>query len=210
MEIQELLHIFMKQVKSTGYLEWFAVSFGVAEVLLAKRNKILLYPAGIVSIVLALYLKLTSKLYAESLLSMYYLVMSVYGWMIWSQRKRNKQEALPVSWTTKRELQIALTISIGGYFVLYGFLVQFTNSDVPILDAFVSSTAWAGMWLLARRKIENWIFLNVSNIVAIPLMWHKDFVMFALLTMFFFVAAIFGYIDWKKIYKSQQLKQLNS
>ncbi len=209
MEIQEILRIFMEQVRSTGYLEWFAVSFGVAEVLLARRNNILLYPAGIVSIVLALYLKLTSKLYAESLLSMYYLIMSVYGWMIWSQRKRNKQAALPVSWTTKSELQIALTISIGGYFVLYGFLVQFTNSDVPILDAFVSSTAWAGMWLLARRKIENWIFLNVSNIVAIPLMWHKDFVMFAFLTMFFFVVAIFGYIDWKKIYKSQQLNPLN-
>lgn len=202
MEIQEYLRLFVEQVRATTYLEWFAVAFGVTEVLLAKRNNILLYPAGIIGILLALYLKLNAKLYAESLLSMYYLVMSVYGWIIWSKRKA-KNETLPVSWTTRKELQIALAISIGGYFVLYYALVNFTNSDVPILDAFVSSVAWAGMWLLARRKIENWIFLNVSNIVAIPLMWHKNFVMFALLTLFFFIIAIFGYFDWKKIYKKQ-------
>lgn len=202
MEIQEYLRLFVDQVKETGYLEWFAVAFGVTEVLLAKRNNILLYPAGIIGIVLGLYLKLNAKLYAESLLSTYYLVMSVYGWIIWSKRKARK-EVVQVSWTSKQELQIAFAIAIGGYFILYFALVNFTDSDVPILDAFVSSVAWAGMWLLARRKIENWIFLNVSNIVAIPLMWHKNFVMFALLTLFLFIVAIFGYFDWKKIYKKQ-------
>jgi len=202
MEIQEMLRLFVEQVKATSYLEWFAVGFGVTEVLLAKRNNIWLYPAGIIGILLSLYLKLNARLYAESLLSMYYLVMSVYGWIIWSKRLA-KNEAVTVSWTTRKELQIAFGIAIGGYFVLYFALVHFTNSDVPILDAFVSSTAWAGMWLLARRKIENWIFLNVSNIVAIPLMWHKNFVMFALLTLFLFIVAIFGYFDWKKIYKKQ-------
>lgn len=202
MEIQEYLRLFVEQVRATSILEWLAVGFGVTEVLLAKRNNILLYPFGIVAILLSLYLKLTAKLYAESLLSMYYLVMSIYGWIIWSKRKA-KKETLPVSWTTRQELQIAFAIAIGGYFILYYALVNFTDSDVPILDAFVSSVAWAGMWLLARRKIENWIFLNVSNIVAIPLMWHKNFVMFALLTLFLFIVAIFGYFDWKKIYKRQ-------
>lgn len=202
MEIQEYLRLFVEQIKATSYLEWFAVAFGVTEVLLAKRNNILLYPAGIIGILLSLYLKLNAKLYAESLLSMYYLVMSVYGWIIWSQRKA-KNETLPVSWTNKQELQIAFAIAIGGYFILYYALVHFTNSDVPILDAFVSSVAWAGMWLLARRKIENWIFLNVSNIVAIPLLWHKNLVLFSLLTLFLFIVAIFGYFDWKKIYKKK-------
>ncbi|RZJ78988.1 MAG: nicotinamide riboside transporter PnuC [Flavobacterium sp.] len=202
MEIQEYLRLFVEQIKATSYLEWFAVSFGVTEVLLAKRNNILLYPAGIIGILLGIYLKLQAKLYAETLLSMYYLVMSFYGWIIWSKRKV-KNQVLPVSWMTKQEYKIAFVIAIGGYFVLYYALVNFTNSDVPILDAFVSSTAWAGMWLLARRKIENWIFLNVSNIVAIPLLWHKDLVLFSLLTLFLFIVAIFGYFDWKKIYQKQ-------
>ncbi|TKB97424.1 nicotinamide riboside transporter PnuC [Pedobacter cryotolerans] len=202
MEIQEYLRLFVEQIIETSYLEWFAVSFGVTEVLLAKRNNILLYPAGIIGILLGIYLKLQAKLYAETLLSMYYLVMSFYGWIIWSKRKA-KNQVLPVSWMTKEEYKIAFAIAIGGYFVLYYALVNFTNSDVPILDAFVSSTAWAGMWLLARRKIENWIFLNVSNIVAIPLLWHKDLVLFSLLTLFLFIVAIFGYVDWKKIYQKQ-------
>ncbi|WP_199120133.1 nicotinamide riboside transporter PnuC [Pedobacter sp. ASV28] len=206
MEIQEWLHLFVEQVKATSYLEWAAVGFGVTEVLLAKRNHIALYPAGIIGILLSLYLKLNARLYAESLLSMYYLIMSVYGWIIWS-RRRARNETLTVSWTNKQELQIAFYIAIGGYFVLYYALINFTNSDVPILDAFVSSTAWAGMWLLARRKIENWIFLNVSNIVAIPLMWHKNYVMFALLTLFLFIVAIFGYFDWKKIYERNKLSK---
>ena len=133
---------------------------------------------------------------------MYYLVMSFYGWIVWSKRKARK-EVVQVSWTTRQEMQIALAIAIGGYFILYYALVNFTDSDVPMLDAFVSSVAWAGMWLLARRKIENWIFLNISNIIAIPLMWHKNFVMFALLTLLLFIVAIFGYFDWKKIYNKQ-------
>lgn len=202
MEIQEYLRLFVEQIKATSYLEWLAVGFGVTEVLLAKRNNILLYPAGIIGILLGIYLKLNAKLYAETLLSMYYLVMSFYGWIIWSKRKV-KNQVLPVSWMSKQEYKIAFAIAIGGYFVLYYALVNFTNSDVPILDAFVSSTAWAGMWLLARRKIENWIFLNVSNIVAIPLLWHKDLVLFSLLTLFLFIVAIFGYFDWKKIYQKQ-------
>jgi nicotinamide mononucleotide transporter len=206
MHFQEYFDLFIEQLKATSYLEWIAVAFGVTEVLLAKRNNILLYPAGIIGILLSLYLKLKVRLYAESLLSIYYLVMSVYGWIIWSKRKA-KNETLPVSWTNKRELQIAFAIAILGYFILYFALVNFTDSDVPILDAFVSSTAWAGMWLLARRKIENWIFLNVSNIVAIPLMWHKGYVMFALLTLFLFIVAIFGYFDWKKIYEKQLSKK---
>lgn len=207
MNFQEWFHLFVEQVKATSYLEWAAVAFGVTEVLLAKRNHIWLYPAGIIGILLSLYLKLNARLYAESLLSMYYLVMSFYGWVIWSKRNQKKIE-LSVSWTNKQELQIAFAIAILGYFILYFFLINFTNSDVPILDAFVSSTAWAGMWLLTRRKIENWIFLNISNIVAIPLMWHKNYVMFALLTLFLFVVAIFGFFDWRKIYRKQQKIQL--
>lgn len=206
MNFQEWFALLYDQILATSFLEWFAVCFGVMEVLLAKRNNILLYPAGIIGILLSLYLKIEARLYAESLLSMYYLVMSFYGWIIWTKRK-DKNEILPVSWMNKQEFKIAFAIAIGGYFVLYFVLINFTNSDVPILDAFVSSTAWAGMWLLARRKIENWIFFNVSNIVAIPLLWHKGLELFSLLTLFLFIVAIFGFLDWRKIYRQQQTMQ---
>lgn len=206
MEFQEWLSLFKEQVLATSFLEWFAVIFGVAEVLLARKNNILLYPAGIVSVVLSMYLLVHAMLYAEALLNLYYLVMSIYGWAVW-QRNHQGNKALTVSWTNKREMLTACSIVVVGYIILYTVLVRFTQSDVPAFDAFVSSAAWAGMWLLALRKIENWVFLNVSNIVAIPLLVHKGLLMMAMLTVFLFVVAIFGFIDWKRIYKTQYQQQ---
>ncbi len=207
MNFQEWLALLQSQIMATTFLEWIAVGFGVTEVLLAKRNNILLYPTGIISIVLSMYLLLNAQLYAEILLSMYYLGMSIYGWIIWKKRNKNLGQ-LNVSWTTKKEMRIAISIAVFGYFILYFILVNFTNSDVPICDAFVSSTAWAGMWLLARRKIENWIFLNVSNIIAIPLKFHKNLPLMAMLTIFLFIVAIFGFLDWRRIYREQQALKL--
>ena len=197
MNFQEWFRLFQQQILHTSIIEWLAVGFGVSEVLLAKKNNIWLYPTGIISILLSMFLLLNVKLYAEMLLSIYYLVMSIYGWIIWKKRKIDGENQ--VSWSTSHELLIAVLIAVVGFFGLYFVLRHHTDSDVPLLDAFVSSTAWAGMWLLAKRKIENWIFLNISNIVAIPLLFHKKLPLMACLTTFLFVEAIFGFIDWKKI-----------
>lgn len=204
MNFQDWLMLFQEQISHTSIIEWLAVGFGVSEVLLAKKNNIWLYPTGIVSILLGMFLLLNVKLYAEMLLSIYYLVMSVYGWIIWKKRKEDGENQ--VSWSTNKELTIAVLISVVGFFVFYFVLRNHTDSDVPLLDAFVSSTAWAGMWLLAKRKIENWIFLNISNIVAIPLLFHKKLPLMACLTTFLFVVAIFGFIDWKKIIGKRKLR----
>lgn len=199
-------NLLLKQIVATSWLEWVAVSFGVAEVLLARKNKIALYPVGIVSILTASFLLLDSKLYAETALNMYYLVMSVYGWMMW--KSKSTSGANEISKSTKKEISITFSIALLGWGFLYLILKHFTDSDVPIMDSFVSSTAWAGMWLLAKRKLENWIWLNISNFVAIPLLFHKDLVMFALLTVFLFVIAIFGYLDWKRILNKRLENQL--
>ena len=203
MDIKDWFQLFNQQLAQTSIIEWLAVGFGVTEVILAKRNKIWLYPTGIISILLSMYILLKVGLYAEMLLSIYYLVMSVYGWMIW--KKRVGQALIQVSWSTRKELTIAVAIATGGFVILHLFLKHFTDSNVPIWDAVVSSTAWAGMWLLARRKIENWVFLNISNFFAIPLLLHKQLPMFALLTTVLFIVAIFGFIDWKRIIQSKQL-----
>lgn len=197
MELKDWYQLFNEQIVHTSLIEWLAVGFGVSEVLLAKRNNIWLYPTGIISILLSMFMLMNVRLYAETLLNLYYLVMSIYGWLAW--KKGTAHKALDISWSTAKETKIALLISVGGFVLLYLVLKHFTNSDVPLWDAFVSSTAWAGMWLLARRKIENWIFLNVSNLFAIPLLVHKKLPMFALLTLILFVVAIFGYFDWKKV-----------
>jgi len=90
-----------------------------------------------------------------------------------------------------------------GFVVLYMVLMRFTDSTVPIWDAWVSATAWAGMWLLAKRKIENWVLLNISNAFAIPLLAYKGLHLYALLTLFLFIVALLGFFEWKRIISRQ-------
>jgi nicotinamide mononucleotide transporter len=193
-----------QQIQATSLLEWIAVGFGVTEVLLARKNNVLLYPAGIVGILCSSFLLIDAKLYAETLLHGYYLVMSIYGWAMW--KNRSASGAGQISKSTIHDQKITWSIAIGGWVFLYFALKYFTDSDVPILDAFVSATAWAGMWLLAKRKLENWIWLNVSNLVAIPLLFHKQLILVSFLTLSLFVVAIFGYLDWKKELENRDAK----
>jgi nicotinamide mononucleotide transporter len=184
-------------------LQWVAVVFGVAEVLLAWKNKILLYPAGIISTVLTIYIYAASKLYAESVLNGYYFVMSIYGW--WHWHKRRNEAPLPIARTSRNEWGVCMAIVVFGFLVQYFLLRRYTDSTVPAWDAWVSATAWAGTWLLARRKIENWVLLNISNIFAVPLLFHKQLPLFAWLTVVLFVVACIGYFDWIKKYKAQTI-----
>ena len=196
MEINLSMDLLWQQISNTGALEWVAVCFGVTEVLLARKDKVLLYPAGIISICAGAVVLIQAKLYAETLLNAYYLVMSIYGWAKWNSK--SGFGAPQISRSSKIEQLVSWGIALVGWGVLYGFLTGFTDSDVPLLDSLISSTAWAGMWLLAKRKLENWIWLNISNLIAIPLLIYKGLILFAILTVFLFVVAIFGYLDWKK------------
>ena len=191
------LELLIKEIKEISWLEWTGVGFGVAEVLFAKANKVWLYPAGIISVIISSYLFIIHGLYAESALNMYYLLMSIYGWWFWVYKRDSAP--LPVSKASRKEWIITIIIVIAGFIILYECLKNLTPSTVPVMDAWVSATAWVGMWLLAKRKIENWILLNISNAFAIPLLFYKGLPLYALLTLFLFVVAIFGYFDWKKI-----------
>ncbi len=188
-------------------LEIVAVAFGVTEVLLSYRNNVLLYPAGIISCGLSIWLMSNAGLYAESILSAYYLIMSFYGWYKWMQRSK-KADYLPITACTPQDWRIVAGICVVSFAVLFFNLKTFTDSTVPYMDAFVSATAWAGMWLLARRKLENWVLLNISNIVAIPLLFYKHLPLMALLTTFLFIVAVLGYFRWKRIMKEEALKQV--
>jgi nicotinamide mononucleotide transporter len=199
MTLYDWAHLFLQEVRETDVWQWAAVAFGVAEVLLAKANSIWLYPTGIIATVLGLMLLYDAKLYAESALNLYYIIMSVYGWIHWLRRKGEPQ--VSISYANRGEWIITGLIAISGCGVLYLVLSHFTNSDVPFWDAFVSSTAWAGMWLLARRKIENWVLLNISNFFAVPLLFYKRLPLFAALTVFLFIVAVIGYLDWARSYK---------
>lgn len=202
MSLQDLIAQTGAEIVQTPMLEWVAVFFGVLQVLLARNNNVLLYPAGIISTSLSIYILAKVQLYAESVLNLYYLVMSIYGWWYWF---RNKNESeLPIKSADRKDWLITGLIVSIGWVVLYIALRQFTNSDVAGMDAWVSATAWAGMWLLARRRLENWILLNISNLFAIPLQIYKGIPLYAILTLVLFIVAISGYFKWQRIMANKQ------
>lgn len=198
----EQWQLFWKDILQTDWLQWLAVGFGIAEVLFAKANKIWLYPCGIVSVVFSAFILFEAGLYAECLLNSYYLVMSVYGWWYW--KKKQNRAPVKINRSSYKDWLTVVVIAIAGFVLLSFLLKNFTPSTVPYADAWVSSTAWAGMWLLAKRKIENWILLNISNAFAVPLLIYKQLPLYALLTVFLFIIAIQGYFKWYKILSRQK------
>lgn len=183
-------------------LETIGAAFGVVQVLLSRKNNVNNYLFGIAGILIAFYIYYESKLYADILLSMYYLVMSIYGWFFWKFGKERK--AAPISFSDKGDYLKAGGIALACFGIMAYWLTSHTDSDVPIWDAVVAAFAWAGMWLMAKRKLENWIFLNASNLVAIPLFIYKGLYVYAALTIFLFVVAISGYLNWKKIINEEK------
>ena len=122
--------------------------------------------------------------------------MSIYGWYNWVQKK-NEQFVFPISWCDKKELSIGIGIFIFFWGLIYYMLISITNSNTPVLDSLVSSTAVISMWWMAKRKMENWIAWIVSNIVAIPLNFYKGFMLFTLMYILFLGLAVSGYKEWK-------------
>lgn len=201
-DLQSTFELFREQVSQIDAFQCIVLVFGVAQVLLARSNNILLYPAGIISVVFSVYILFDVGLYAEAGLNFYYLVMSIYGWWHWIKKK--DRPPVKVAFTSPREWTITALIICGGWLVLYLILLHLTPSTVPAWDAWVGATGWAGMWLLARRRIENWIILNISNAFAIPLLFQKELPLFGVLTILLFLVACKGYFDWRKIYRREQ------
>ena len=202
MSLSGIAYEFTVQLMQTTVTEAIAVVFGVISVVLANRNHVLLYPTGIISTALFIYIMAGVGLYAETLLNGYYLIMSIYGWVRW-QKNKESMSAVAISHNDKADWLITAGIVTGGFVILYLTLSNFTDSNVPVLDAIVAAFAWAGMWLLAKHKIENWVLLNISNAIAVPLLIYKGLPMTALLTVILFTVAVFGYFRWRKLYRKQ-------
>ena len=184
------------------WLQGLGTLFGIVQVVLARQNNIHNYLFGIVSILISIWVLYQSALYADILLHLYYLIMSIYGWFYW-QFGQQKSEA-PISTSDMSEHLKALGIVLGCFTLMSYWRSFHTDSDVPIWDAVVSAFAWAGMWLMAKRKLENWIYLNISNIISIPLLVYKELYIYAGMTVFLFIMGTSGYLKWRNIMRKEE------
>ncbi len=182
---------------ATTWLEFIAVFFGIASVLLSRSEHIGVYPTGIINTGIYIYLSIVAGLYAEASVNIYYTIMSVVGWVMWSQ-KQGDGDKLHITASSRKEWINALTFFALCWVVLWFVLHKYTNSTVPIADGFASATAYTGMWLMARKKLENWLWWIATNITAIPLYFIKGYVFTSFQYIVFLVLAVLGWIEWKK------------
>ncbi|MBN8832892.1 MAG: hypothetical protein ABS68_08215 [Niastella sp. SCN 39-18] len=201
MSLQEIVNTFLANIKETRWPEWASTLAQLASVWYARLNNVWVYPTGIVGVLLAAYVYLFMAhppLYADSILNIYYFIMSVYGWYNWVQKKDESHLTYPISWCSKKELFIGIGFFLASWAGIYILLFEITNSNTPILDSLVSSSAITAMWWMAKRKIENWIAWIFSNLVAIPLNFYKGFMLFTLMYVVFLALAWMGFTLWKK------------
>ncbi|MDO8365908.1 MAG: nicotinamide riboside transporter PnuC [Saprospiraceae bacterium] len=188
---------FLDGLFATGWLEFVAVVFGIASVMLSRKENIWVYPTGIINTTIYIYLSFLGGLYAEAGVNFYYTVMSVIGWVLWT-KKSEGQPVLHISKSTQLEWRNALVFFALCWAVLYLILKKFTDSTVPVADSFAAAAAYTAMWLMARKKLENWIWWSVTNVASIPLYFIKGYVFTSFQYVVFLVLSVLGYLEWRR------------
>lgn len=180
-------------------LEFIAVVFGVISVLFAKKNNILVYPTGLVSTILFVYILYKFQLYGDLIINIYYSIMSFLGWYLWSKTKGGHEE-FPISTISRKEFVISsliFLITLTFVALVYHFFDKFTDWTAYV-DALTTGLFFVGMWLMAKRKIENWIFWIIADIISVPLYFYKGLTFSSFQFILFTIIAILGYREWKK------------
>lgn len=199
-------------------LELIATCFGLLSVYFSIRKKIWVYPTGIISTVLYVYILFVFGLLGDMMINFYYTIMSLYGWVLWS-KSSDDHINVKVSYATPKEwlysgilfiLSFALVVLV--YYYKPFIDNQFSMIDVDLglhhldwanwLDVFTTSIFLVGMWLMAKRKVENWLFWIVGDLICIPMFIYKGLGITAVQYTIFTIMAIIGYIEWKKSQKA--------
>jgi len=180
-------------------LEIIAVVFGILSVWFSKKNNILVYPTGMISTSIFTYLLFKWILLGDMMINAYYFMMSIYGWYIWTRKVNNI--VTPISKVNSPEKITSLIIFFFSLSFVYGIYNYFDKwgSYTSYIDNFTTAIFFVAMWLMANRKIENWIFWIIGNIISIPLYFYKGLTFTSIQYIIFTVIAISGYYTWKKI-----------
>ena len=188
-------------------LEAIAFFFGIASVIYAKRENILVYPVGLVATVITVYIFLHDELMGDMMMNFYYSVMSIYGWWNWS-RKKNDKPIVPISRTTTKEKWIGfamfLITMLITYIIYKSYGTEIDSSNY--IDIFTSGLFFTAMWFMANKKLENWTLWIVADLITVPLYAYRGWGMLSLQYLIFTILAIQGYLAWKKSLNKSQLE----
>jgi len=222
-----LYDLFVKPYESyTGlqiFLESFAAVFGILSVYFSIKKNIWLYPTGIVSTLIYVYILFNFGLLGDCLINVYYTVMSVYGWILWAKSSEDHIH-VEVSWASKKEwgygiLLFAISLILVTVIYYYKPYIdnQFSMEGANLglyhldwgnwLDVITTSIFLVGMWFMAKRRIENWIFWIIGDFICMPMMIYKGLGITSVQYLVFTIMAILGYLNWKKSLKEKSLEK---
>jgi nicotinamide mononucleotide transporter len=198
---------FIVGIKNTTPLEFIAAIAGIASVWFSRKENILVYPVGLINTIAYIYISVKGHLFGEASVNLYYTVMSVYGWILWAKKDAAQHPVLHITRSSAKEWRDQLIFFASFYvfiFLALSWLKQaFAPEAIPWADALASASAYTGMWLMARKKLESWYWWIITNIASIPLYFVKGYVFTGFQFMVLLVLAVAGLISWQKKLKPQ-------
>ncbi len=205
MAIEEIFSKFIEGIKGTGPIEYVAVFAGIISVWFSRKENVWVFPTGLVNTIFYVYLSVEGHLFGEASVNIYYTVMSVYGWYMWTRKDATHKPVLQITKADgKQWLQHFLFFGFF-YITIYAALVylkaNFYEGVIPWADAFASATAFTGMWLMAKKKVESWYWWIATNIASIPLYFVKGYIFTSVYYFILLLMAFWGLWEWQLKYK---------
>jgi nicotinamide mononucleotide transporter len=189
-------------MQATTWIEYIAVVAGIASVWFSRKENILVYPIGLINTIIYIWLSFKFHLPGEASVNFYYTIMSLYGWYIWMKKDTRQEKVLHITNSSKQQwlnqLLFFAFFYVSIYFALTYLKDNFFEGAIPWADAFASASAFTGMWLMTRKKVESWYWWIVTNIASIPLYFVKGLVFTSVYYLVLLVLAVFGLIEWKR------------
>ncbi len=189
-------------MQNTTWLEYIAVFAGIASVWYSRKENILVYPVGLINTIIYIYLSFKFHLPGEASVNFYYTIMSIYGWYMWMKKDKQDEVVLHITHSDKKMLLYQVLFFLFFYCSIYFALVylkdNFFEGAIPWADAFASATAFTGMWLMTRKKVESWYWWIATNIASIPLYFVKGLVFTSVYYFILLIMAVWGLAEWKR------------
>jgi nicotinamide mononucleotide transporter len=200
LSLTEIYHQFLTGLQQTTALEFIAVIMGIVSVWFSRKENILVYPTGIFNTVIYIYLSFKGHLLGEASVNIFYTIMSIYGWILWSKKDEGHHTVLIIKYSSAKEWVMQLSFFAVLYAIIFYALSylkkDFAPGALPAADAFSSASAFTGMLLMARKKVESWIWWIITNIASIPLYFIKGYVFTSFQFVVLLIMAFAGLASW--------------
>jgi nicotinamide mononucleotide transporter len=208
MILQEIWRQFTTDMASTIWPEYLAVFAGIASVWFSRVENILVYPVGLINTIIYIWLSMKQHLLGEASVNFYYTVMSIYGWILWTQKDKQHHHVVVITDSTIKEWMQQILFFTVFYIAIFFSLTylksKFAHGAIPWADAFASATAYTGMWLMAKKKVESWYWWIATNIASIPLYFVKHYVFTSVYYLVLLFMAVFGLLEWMRRAKTTE------